>query len=74
MARKYLTTAVRLIPNFNMTKPWSAPLTADEETGLASSALLAQASDTNRAITAILAQFSGQYVENLGNANSQTPT
>lgn len=68
MAKKPVS-APRLIPNFNMTKPWSDPVSEQELDGLAMTALLSGATDTNRAVSGLLGRFAGDYVENLRKAN-----
>ena len=74
MARRILSREARLIPNFNMTKPWSAPMTQEEQEATASSALLAGIADTDRAVTLLLSQFAGDYVRALGQASPSTQT
>lgn len=59
----------RIIPNFALDKPWTDPMSPEEQEGLAQTALLSGAADTDRAITALLSQFAGDYVINLGNAS-----
>jgi hypothetical protein len=75
MPKRILSRQARLIPNFNMTKPWSTPISPQESEALASSALLASGvSDNETSITTLLREFSGDYVQQLANANSQTRT
>lgn len=65
MADRY-PAAVRIIPPFAMTAPWSAPLTAEEQEGLAMTGLLSGAADNDRDISTLLRQFAGDYARNLG--------
>lgn len=58
----------RIIPNWQMDKPWTEPMAPEEEEGLAETALLSGASPTNNAVTQLLGQFAGDYVANLGKA------
>jgi hypothetical protein len=57
--------AVRVIPTFAMSAPWSAPLTAEEQEGLAMTGLLSGAADNDRAISTLLREFAGDYARNL---------
>lgn len=66
MPRKYPTSRT-LIPTFQMDKPWTAPMTPEEEGGLAETALLSGAPDNDRSITLLLRDFAGDYVANLNN-------
>lgn len=68
MSQRSPSRAVRLIPNFNMTEPWSVATTPEEQEAMASSALLGGAADTDRSITTLLSQFANNYVDNLRQA------
>ncbi len=69
MAEKY-PSPPRLIPNFNMTAPWSDPQTEAELDGLAMTALLSGATPNNRSIVTLLGQFAGDYARNLNNGRA----
>lgn len=58
----------RLIPNWQMDKPWTTPMAPEEEEGMAETALLSGAPENERAISQLLSQFAGDFVLNLGNA------
>jgi len=60
----------RVIPNYNMDKPWSAPLEPGEADMIAESALLSGAGDSEAQIQAVLSEFAGQYVQNLRGAKA----
>ena len=60
-------TQPRNIPNFAMDKPWNAPMTDDEEAALGESATLAGLGDADQAITTLLREFAGDYVQALQN-------
>jgi hypothetical protein len=49
-----------------MQAPWSAPLSEENETGLAMSGLLASGSEQERAISAVLGDFPLRYQQSLG--------
>ena len=66
MAEKYPSSRTN-IPNFAMDKPWNAPMTDDEEAALGESATLAGLGDTDQAITTLLREFAGDYVQALQN-------
>lgn len=68
MAERILSRDIRTIPNWQMDKPWSAPLEPGEEEAIATSGLLAGANDTNRQVTQVLQAFSGLYVQALQRA------
>lgn len=70
MAERIVSRTPRVIPNWQMDKPWTTPLSPQEAEGLAQTALLSGAPDTDRAITTLLAQFAGDYVVNLQNASA----
>lgn len=72
MARKYPKPLSNrdLIPTFAMPKPWTDPTSTEEQAGMAQTAILAGAGDTNRAITTLLRDFAGDYVANLRSAAS----
>lgn len=59
---------VRPIPNFNMTEPWSAPLSPENADIIAQSALLSGAGESETQIQAILSDFPRQYIQNLRGA------
>ena len=50
-----------------MDKPWNAPMTDDEEAALGESATLAGLGDADQAITTLLREFAGDYVQALQN-------
>lgn len=58
-------TPARLYPAWELSPPWSTPMTQQEQEGLAQTALLSGSGDTDRAVTSLLAQFAGLYVQNL---------
>lgn len=58
----------RLIPTYQMDKPWTDPTTPEEDAQLAELALLSGAAPNDRAVTQLFGQFSGDYVINLGKA------
>lgn len=58
----------RTIPNWNMAKPWTSPLTRPEADALAQTAVIGGGPDTDRYVTTLLQSFAGQYVESLANA------
>ncbi len=60
----------RPIPTFALPQPWTAPLSADEASGLAGSTLIGGGNDTDRAVTGLLQTFAGQYVANLRNGRA----
>lgn len=64
MARKPVTPP-RIIPNWQMDRPWTDPASEEELDMLAQTALLSGAPDTNQGVTTVLGRFAGQYVENL---------
>lgn len=66
MAERPFSRPVREIPNFAMQAPWSAPLSEENETGLAMSGLLASGSEQERAISAVLGDFPLRYQQSLG--------
>lgn len=61
---------VRIIPPWQMDKPWTDPMSPEEENGLAETALLAGVQPTSAAITSLLGQFSGDYVVQLQQAGA----
>lgn len=69
MARK--PTPPRLIPTFALPKPWTEPMTQEEQEATASSALLSGAAPTDRGVTALMQIFAGDsaaYAQALGHA------
>ena len=64
MARKPLSPP-RIIPNWQMDKPWTDPQTEEELDMLAQTALLSGATPDNNSVTSLLGEFAGQYVQNL---------
>lgn len=60
----------RLIPNWQMDKPWTDPMEQDEQEGLAQTAMLSGAPPTDRAVTQLLAEFAGDLAANLQRARA----
>lgn len=69
MAEKY-PGPERLYPAWELSPPWTDPMTAEEQEGLAQTALLSGAPPTNTAVSTLLARFAGDYAAALQNARS----
>lgn len=69
MASKY-PPPIRLYPAWELTPPWSTPMSGQEQEGLAQTALLAGVAPTNTAVSTLLSQFAGDYAAALQNAQA----
>lgn len=69
MAGRY-PSAIRLYPAWELSPPWSVPMSAQEQEGLAETALLAGVAPTNTAVSTLLSQFAGDYAAALQNAQA----